>query len=100
MLQFITKLQRKPEGAKKRIALVASAAATGIVIFFWLANIVAREPSREVVHTEDDIGPFRALAEGVEALITDVTDTARSAASVFSSFTSSGSEETREPSSE
>lgn len=85
MLQFITKLQRKPERVRKQIALVGSMAITGIIVLFWLLSLSVRETPTEVTVQSDD-GPFKALTEGIGVLVHDTGKMFQEVAGAFSVF--------------
>ena len=70
MLGLISKLQRKPERARKRIALICSALITGIIVLFWAVNLSLVE-SDTVVSSQTDVGPLDALTKEMTAFMHD-----------------------------
>jgi len=74
MLSLISKLQRKPEHVRKKIAMVASAVVTGVIIIFWLVSFGSSlaEPTAKPASSEKkEVGPFHALIEGFGGIFTD-----------------------------
>ncbi|OHA21379.1 MAG: hypothetical protein A2849_00075 [Candidatus Taylorbacteria bacterium RIFCSPHIGHO2_01_FULL_51_15] len=98
MLSFISKLQRKPEPVRKKIALFASASVTFLIVLFWLVGISTRD-TETVAYNEEDIGPFQVLTEGIGSFIDDSAKAfgaLKETFLIFSNQTASSSEE-REP---
>ena len=87
MLSIIHKLQRRPEHVRKKMAIVWSAAATGLIVAFWLVSIVFSrgEPKTEIAQDAES-GPFHALTEAVGTFTADIGDAFDQAAGVFSGF--------------
>jgi hypothetical protein len=87
MLTFLSKLQRKPERVRRKIALFASTALTGIIILIWLTTFSgsAPEPSKSV-SDQDEAGPFQALTENLSAFFLDASETMQATISIFSGF--------------
>ena len=83
MLSLISKLQRKPEHARKRIALVFSAIITGIIVLFWAVNLSLVEPDT-AVSSETDVGPLNALTKEMSVFMHDVASVFQGGSEVFS----------------
>lgn len=96
MLSLISRLQRKPESVRRKIAFVVSAAVTGVIILFWLVSFGSSSSGivSETVQVEKEPGPFAAFAENVGSFIADAAETIQAAAGVFSGI--SGKVETVE----
>jgi hypothetical protein len=67
VFQFIEKLQRKPEAARKRIAILTAAAITGIIFAVWLSVLMVRvDGAEETASTaEDGASPISILRDNV-----------------------------------
>ena len=96
MLSLISKLQRKPEHVRKKLAVAVSAVLTGIIVLFWLISLGGslEEADSKPVLTKEDNGPLEALSEGFGELFADTAETLQTAAGAFSGL--SGNEETIE----
>ncbi len=82
MLSLISKLQRKPEHVRKKIAMVASAVVTGVIIIFWLVSFGSSlaEPTAKPASSEKkEVGPFHALIEGFGGIFTDTAPASQTA---------------------
>ncbi|HBV01745.1 MAG TPA: hypothetical protein DEF00_05205 [Candidatus Taylorbacteria bacterium] len=86
MLFLISKLQRKPERVRKKIAFVASAIITGIIVIIWLTSLSVATPetSSKSALSGDDVGPFQALTENLSVFFLDASETIQTAVSAFS----------------
>ena len=91
MLSFIATLQRKPERVKKRIAVVASAALTSVIVIFWLISISVNEAAPVAVSEKKEDGPFQAFTDGVGLLFSDAAETLQGAVGVFGAFSNEAS---------
>lgn len=96
MFSLISKLQRKPERIRKKIAVAVSAVLTGIIVLFWLVSLGSsfEEAASKPAPTEEDDGPFKTLSEGLGDFFTDAAETLQTAAGAFSGL--SGNMETIE----
>jgi hypothetical protein len=86
MLSLISKLQRKPERVRRKIAMVASAIITGIIVIIWLTSfsVSIDGTSSRNVKSEDGVGPFQALTENLSVFFLDASETIQTAISAFS----------------
>ena len=86
MLSFIEQLQRKPERARKQIALVGSFAITGIIVILWLMSLSAQAPTPERdIAKENADRPLEILGDNVSALVADAKHAFEGITGMFSS---------------
>lgn len=95
MFAFISKLQQKPEHVRRRIAIIASAALTGLVTVIWLISLgnSLGESAPGVASKERDTGPFQDLTKGFGDFFSDTAETLQGAAGAFSGLSSEGEPE-------
>ncbi len=86
MLSLLYKLQRKPENARKKIALLFSISLTGVIVLLWVVNLSFTEGTPKAASGTEEAGPFKALTEGVDLFFTSTAETLQSAAGIFSGF--------------
>lgn len=86
MLYFISKLQRKPERVRRKIALVTSVIVTGVIVVIWLTSFSVSTPetSSKTALSRDDVGPLETLNENLSAFFFDASETLQTAVSAFS----------------
>ncbi|MDO8619929.1 MAG: hypothetical protein Q7R64_01105 [bacterium] len=85
MLSLLSKLQQKPERARKQIAFLFSMAVTGIIVIFWIVSISVGDFASETVSdTKDEPGPFDALTDGLSVFWNDTSETLQGAVGALS----------------
>lgn len=86
MLSLLSKLQRKPERVRQRIAIAASAVITGIIVVIWLTTLRSSigEPVSSVRTSDKDTGPFQALTEQLSTFFLDASETIQTMTKTFS----------------
>lgn len=86
MLSLLSRLQRKPERARKKIAIAASVVITGIIVIIWLTTLSSSigEPVSSVRTSDKDTGPFQALTEQLSTFFFDATEAIQTAVGAFS----------------
>lgn len=63
VLDFVEKLQKKPESFRKKIAVMAAVAITAAVIFVWLAGLNFYSKQAKEEETLSGPNPFSVLAQ-------------------------------------
>ncbi|MEK7088090.1 MAG: hypothetical protein AAB891_02300 [Patescibacteria group bacterium] len=88
MLTFISKLQRKPEHVRQKIAVGVSAILTGIIALLWLVSLGSSlaEPVSGTALDEEEMGPLKALTDSFGDFFADTAETLQTAAGAFSGF--------------
>lgn len=82
MLNFIAKIQRKPEAVRRKMAITGAAIMTGAIVVLWLISISFRElPS---VAREETASPFAALSDGIGAVLEDTKEALQEVTDAFS----------------
>jgi hypothetical protein len=84
MLSLIHKLQRKPERARRKMAFVGAAVVTGLIAVFWLLTVSLVEIPDAASEQARSVGPFRALSDGVGAMLAETRATVEDVTNLFS----------------
>ena len=98
MLTFISKLQRKPEHVRRKIAFVTSAIVTFVIVIIWLTSFSVSTPetSSRTVGSGDDVGPFQTLTENLSVFFLDASEVFQTAVSAFSGTSKEAAEPQKE----
>ena len=86
MLTLVEKLQRKPERARKQIALFFAGSVTGIIVIFWLVSWAQYEPEAVASSEEQEQGPLETLTQGLGSFFSDTGDMIGGVAEEFSAL--------------
>ena len=99
MLALISKLQRKPERVRKKIAFAAALSITGVIVFIWLTSFSASvgEPPVAAAKNEDESGPLQTFAGNVSTFFSDALEIMQAALSAFSNSPQDAVNGTKEP---
>ncbi len=84
MLNLISKLQKKPEPVRNKIAIGTSLGLTGIIVVLWLISFSFSEPATVAVTSEKEDGPFKALVDGISVFYDDASTALKGAVGTFS----------------
>lgn len=101
MIDIFTKLQRKPEPARRRFAFFAAVALTGVIVLLWLVSLAVRGGDETTVardareSTAGEQSPFAALREAVGAFVSGTETLVRDARGVFGETRNETDEERR-----
>lgn len=83
MFAFLQHLQRKPERIRRKVALVSAAIVTGLIAIFWLLNVSLIEIPEAASEDTASVGPFRALSDGVGAMLAETRATVEDITDLF-----------------
>jgi hypothetical protein len=62
LIDFIEKLQKKPEASRRLIAIVAAFSVTAIIVFFWLATFHLPDIDEDI---KNITSPFASIKEDI-----------------------------------
>lgn len=60
-LNFVEKLQKKPEASKRKIVFLSALAITGLIFVFWFVS--SNSPLRQDRNQKNIKGPFESIKE-------------------------------------
>jgi hypothetical protein len=83
MLSLLSKLQRKSERERKKIAIVASGVVTGVIVVMWLISLSFRDLPA-VVTDESSGRPFESLGAGIGSILDETRQAIQEVKDVFS----------------
>ncbi|HEY4508389.1 MAG TPA: hypothetical protein VJJ55_01905 [Candidatus Paceibacterota bacterium] len=84
LLHFVSKLQRKPERARRKAALIGAAVVTCLIAILWFLNVSLIEIPEAASEQTASVGPFRALSDGVGAMLAETRAAVADIADIFS----------------